>query len=389
MAIIKCPECEKDISNQAINCPNCGFPVQQKIKEEQELKAKKLEQIKKEEQEKIRREKEVELKQKRKEALKKIKPIHIIGIIIAIILIVIIALFITKSLTYNNAVKAFESGNYKDAYEYFKNSSYKDSVNYREKTILEYTKLLIEEKDFETADQMLSLVADEVTYNELKEEMIYVRAIDAYEAGAFELSYNLFSNLKDYKGANDYKSNAKLMKNIQGEWNLSGFKFVFMGNNKEMNYAALKIDGWYATLLYCTDGKSTYKEAGSCKLTIMNTSEATLKIGTTEYIITTKNFINGELYALMINDDVLESFDGDYIWKHGEFRDRLIFLKVENGVPKQPQIGMTAKELENSAWGKPEDINKSTYSWGIKEQWCYSDNRYIYLEDGIVTSISE
>lgn len=45
--------------------------------------------------------------------------------------------------------------------------------------------------------------------------------------------------------------------------------------------------------------------------------------------------------------------------------------------------------LLNDYWGEPDDINKSTYSWGVKEQWCYSDYRYIYFEDGIVTSIHE
>lgn len=27
MALIKCPECGKEISNQAKNCPNCGCPI--------------------------------------------------------------------------------------------------------------------------------------------------------------------------------------------------------------------------------------------------------------------------------------------------------------------------------------------------------------------------
>ena len=27
MALIKCPECGKEISDQAANCPNCGFPL--------------------------------------------------------------------------------------------------------------------------------------------------------------------------------------------------------------------------------------------------------------------------------------------------------------------------------------------------------------------------
>lgn len=29
MALIKCPECNKTISDLAINCPNCGFPLQE------------------------------------------------------------------------------------------------------------------------------------------------------------------------------------------------------------------------------------------------------------------------------------------------------------------------------------------------------------------------
>ena len=32
MALIKCPECGKQISERATNCPNCGFPIQQKPK---------------------------------------------------------------------------------------------------------------------------------------------------------------------------------------------------------------------------------------------------------------------------------------------------------------------------------------------------------------------
>jgi len=48
---------------------------------------------------------------------------------------------------------------------------------------------------------------------------------------------------------------------------------------------------------------------------------------------------------------------------------------------------MTKESLENSTWGKPKTINKSTYSWGKAEQWCYSGNRYVYLDNGIVTAI--
>jgi len=29
MSIVKCPECQKDISNQAITCPHCGYQLKE------------------------------------------------------------------------------------------------------------------------------------------------------------------------------------------------------------------------------------------------------------------------------------------------------------------------------------------------------------------------
>lgn len=52
-----------------------------------------------------------------------------------------------------------------------------------------------------------------------------------------------------------------------------------------------------------------------------------------------------------------------------------------------PQIGMTADEVRQCAWGSPDKINKDVYSWGVEEQWVYDDHGYVYLKDGIVTSI--
>ena len=34
MALIKCPECNKDISSEALTCPYCGYPIKLKVKEE-------------------------------------------------------------------------------------------------------------------------------------------------------------------------------------------------------------------------------------------------------------------------------------------------------------------------------------------------------------------
>lgn len=31
MALIKCPECGKEVSDQADSCPNCGFPIKKQL----------------------------------------------------------------------------------------------------------------------------------------------------------------------------------------------------------------------------------------------------------------------------------------------------------------------------------------------------------------------
>lgn len=37
MALIKCPECGKDVSTAAETCPHCGFPIKNKVKEPAEI----------------------------------------------------------------------------------------------------------------------------------------------------------------------------------------------------------------------------------------------------------------------------------------------------------------------------------------------------------------
>ncbi len=34
MALIPCPECEQDVSDRALACPHCGFPVAEAINQE-------------------------------------------------------------------------------------------------------------------------------------------------------------------------------------------------------------------------------------------------------------------------------------------------------------------------------------------------------------------
>lgn len=39
MALIQCPECGKEISDQAASCPHCGYPISSKLENEQNIAA--------------------------------------------------------------------------------------------------------------------------------------------------------------------------------------------------------------------------------------------------------------------------------------------------------------------------------------------------------------
>lgn len=73
------------------------------------------------------------------------------------------------------------------------------------------------------------------------------------------------------------------------------------------------------------------------------------------------------------------------IEQYGESRAALILKKLVC-------IGMTKGEVYES-WGDPTSVNKTTSSYGVHEQWVYEGknykNRYLYFEDGIVTTIQE
>ena len=85
--------------------------------------------------------------------------------------------------------------------------------------------------------------------------------------------------------------------------------------------------------------------------------------------------------------------DYTYAQKKKEYRKRILLEKwgeelghkINKGII---EIGYTDMMVEE-ALGPPESINRTEYSFFIREQWVYNSKKYqyIYLEDGIVTSI--
>lgn len=50
-------------------------------------------------------------------------------------------------------------------------------------------------------------------------------------------------------------------------------------------------------------------------------------------------------------------------------------------------IGMTSKQVLASCWGKPQRVNRTITAGMDHEQWVYPGYNYVYVRNGIVTSI--
>lgn len=50
-------------------------------------------------------------------------------------------------------------------------------------------------------------------------------------------------------------------------------------------------------------------------------------------------------------------------------------------------IGMTAAEVIQSSWGRPDYVNRTTTAYGVREQWVYGQRSYLYFQDGILDAI--
>jgi|GEM_PF-5750034 hypothetical protein len=53
-----------------------------------------------------------------------------------------------------------------------------------------------------------------------------------------------------------------------------------------------------------------------------------------------------------------------------------------------PKLGMTAKQVAATCWGLPLYVNTKVRQTGKYEQFVYSDNKFVYLRNGIVTAVS-
>ena len=241
-----------------------------------------------------------------------------------------------RSVEYKEADDMAESGNYMDAYyRYISLEDYQDS-----------------------ADKAAEIW-------EANKAILYDLAVSKYESGTiqdYRAAQNQFLKLGDYEDSDIYLSNIEYLLTVSGTYeDYKGNRYIIRGTNYIVTSTNVEHD---LQLVTFKDKYCLYKDG-------------------TAYLKTTRNRLVAYDAEITENGEALIEPQETYEW------DFLSKISDDTSPLRAPAIGMTADEVILSTWGNPKEINKSTYSWGTSEQWVYSGYRYIYLDDGIVTSIQE
>lgn len=196
-----------------------------------------------------------------------------------------------------------------------------------------------------------------LTSEEVENEIIYQYAIYSFNNNQCEKGINALEKILDYKDSQARIDEMKKSQTFIGTWTAN--QYVQMIITKEKCYRIRK------------PGIEVYVDAYDITI-----NEDNIQI---------YNKMNNKYYEYKLDKDG-KLFSND--------SDNLVYKKTsqETTVPEEvrkqePKLGMTKIEAENSTWGKPNKINKTTNAYGVHEQWVYSGYKYLYFDDGILTSI--
>lgn len=99
-----------------------------------------------------------------------------------------------------------------------------------------------------------------------------------------------------------------------------------------------------------------------------------------------------KIFKVKISNDENSIYILGKFLKEEDYNKRKAFLLKKFGktysdliLKKKVRIGMSKAMVEES-WGEPNDINKTSGSFGVHEQWVYK-NQYLYFENGKLTTI--
>jgi tetratricopeptide (TPR) repeat protein len=275
-------------------------------------------------------------------------------ILIGILVVVALGCFLGRNqIAYSLAKYYMGSGQFdKATSEFQKLGEYKDSSDLLHESIYQSAVQLLTNKKFDEAVSQFQKLG---TYKDASNLLLaskYQLAVQYLSNQKYDKAKSLLIELGEYKDSHIFitEANYQIAKDLYSHNNLSGAKEILLSlkGYKDSNDILYEIYYWYA----------------QSAINSGNTSEA-------------------QKYIDMIPSNIYDSL---------RIKNQII-PKPAPPVPPilrlDPQIGMTADEVRNSSWGSPLKINRTTTAYGVSEQWVYSDYRYIYLDDGIVTAIQD
>ncbi len=293
---------------------------------------------------------------------------------------------------YQQAKDLLKSGKYDEAMsEFIKLNKYSDSVSMISECEYQSAKHSISIRDYESADKLFSALGkykdsstlaqeteyclaikyyDEKQYSESAQlfeklvnykdvksklnDIIYLDAKSKYTEGDFSGSQTQFQKIQEYKDSKTYLGNISRLIKLQGTWQI-----------KDQDYWQIIFSGWKLSDVF-------YKSSGATQ------------VNNFDYKFDKNQLTDGfAIYTINGNNLVVKNDQGNTIFT--KYSDS----STAPSSSPDPQIGMTAEEVRQSSWGSPEDINKTTTASTVHEQWVYSNNQYIYLDDGVVTAIQD
>ena len=281
---------------------------------------------------------------------------------------------------YTKAYKEFEKlAPYKKSKQEMKDCTYlnaKEELRNNPTSDVYFT--LVDLGDYKNSKKL-----SEHAFNSCKDD-IYDTAIRRYEDGRFEEALSLFEGFGEYKDTQQYIEYCNLMIRFQG-----AYKSTLSKNDSKV------LNGWKLTT-YDMDAWNASGVSKDEEYLTLTKDENQYYMYEKQYSSVTEAF---SVYALIETDDktsqgideIYTGKDLDVLYK----KDSSINERtLEEGYDKEisrpdPQIGMTKEEVRESTWGEPKRIHKTSNTYGITEQWVYEYHKYIYFDDGIVTSIQE
>lgn len=221
------------------------------------------------------------------------------------------------------------------------------------------------EKGQEETTVLITQTTEQVIETE-SPEIVYAKALDYFQNGDYSSARPLFEQLGDYDKSKDYYIAADFM------LELAGF-YTYWNNNERFIFEI---------------GQTVKVMNGNFKITEFK--NVSLENKNDEPRIIAKGDFG--TYAFINDNGTIKFFSWGSTPTGKSTADEyksLTKMPDDFGFPTEPKIGMTAEEIRNSTWGEPKKINTTIIAYHTTEQWCYSNNRYVYLKDGIVTSIQK